>query len=115
MTPDAAAAAKAVRMLDLLAAYFDDNQHWVKDKFHDGKGGRCLVSAMCSIRARHQIYGDATRYYLMKEIHWWPWKKGLMYFNDRCETSDLLRHIIRAARRLASADTEEQQPVSLAA
>ena len=57
-------------MLDLLAEYFSDEKHWIKGDFHDEDGNRCLVGAMYAIRARHKLYGDATRYYLLKALRW---------------------------------------------
>jgi hypothetical protein len=47
---------------------FQDGQRWIKLDFHDGHGNRCFVGAMRHIRAVHDLYGDATRYYLHKAM-----------------------------------------------
>jgi hypothetical protein len=114
--PDPAAAAKAVQMLDLLAEYFCEEKHWIKGNFRDDDGNRCLLGAIYLIRARHNLYGDPTRYYLLEAI---GWMRGfsLAAFNDRyCESIEKLRSVIDEARALAAADVEQaQQPKRLAA
>ena len=107
--PDPAAAAKAVQMLDLLAEYFCEEKHWIKGSFHDEDGNRCLVGAMYLMRARHKLYGDATRYYLLKALGW-PATFPLAAFNDAyCESIEELRRLIDTARALAAADVEQAQ------
>ena len=38
--------AQAVRMLDLLLAFFGDGEAWTRGTLHDGRGSRCLDGAL---------------------------------------------------------------------
>ena len=38
--------AEAVRMLDLLLAFFGDGEAWTQGTLHDGRGSRCLDGAL---------------------------------------------------------------------
>jgi hypothetical protein len=110
---DAAGAAKAVQMLDLLTEFFEDGQRWIRGDFHDDLGNRCLVGAMRHIRAVHHLYGDPTRYYLQKAM---PLRElGLMGFNDSRKEFQELLNLIAPARDLALADVRKDQPLSMAA
>jgi hypothetical protein len=56
-------------------------------------------------RRRHNISGDATRYYLQKAMP--PWRKfALLEFNDMCDRYDDLLQLMQDARELAQADVE---------
>lgn len=35
-----------VRLLDLLAEFFADGERWIRGRYHDGHGRRCLVGAV---------------------------------------------------------------------
>jgi hypothetical protein len=113
MTMDTAAARKAVRMLDLLEDYFHHGEYWIKGAFHNGEGGSCLVGAMQRLRVKHELYGDATRYYLLHAFD--RECRRLTDCNDLCETWPILVDTFHLARRLAEADIVEQEPLLLRA
>jgi hypothetical protein len=113
MTGDAAAAHKAVRMLDLLEDYFHGGEYWIKGAFHDGDGRSCLVGAMQRLRVKHKLYGDATRYYLLHAFD--RECRRLTDCNDLCETWPILVGTLHLARRLAEADIAERGPLLLRA
>jgi hypothetical protein len=70
---------------------------------------------MYLMRARHKLYGDATRYYLLKALGWTA-IFALAAFNDAyCESIEELRGLIEEARALAAADVEQAQPERRAA
>jgi hypothetical protein len=110
-----ASAAKAVQMLDLLTEFFQGGANWIRGDFHDGDGGYCLVGAMISIRHRHKLYGDPTRYYLVKAFVGIGSRDGLMRCNDACQSWDELLRVITDARRLALADLAKRAPLKQAA
>jgi hypothetical protein len=41
---------EAVKMLDLLSKYFADSEHWIRGRYHDGHGRRCLIGALDYLR-----------------------------------------------------------------
>jgi hypothetical protein len=105
MKPDAASAARAVDLLDLLIEFFEDGTRWITGEFADAAGNRCLVGAMRYIRAGHNLHGAPARYYLLRAMK--GRGEGLMMFNDWCKDYDELRSLILNARKLAVADIEK--------
>jgi hypothetical protein len=105
MKPDAASAARAVDMFDLLIEFFEDGKRWITGEFADAAGNRCLVGAMRYIRAGHNLHGVPARYYLLRAMR--HRDEGLMMFNDCCKDFDELGNLILNARKLAVTDIEK--------
>jgi len=92
----AAAATKAVRMLDLLTEFFEN----------DAEGKRGLVSALPHLRKLHHIHGDATGKYLRQAICRTFSPAVLRELHHRPISLEETRAVIERARRLALADAE---------
>ena len=60
--------AEAVEVLDLLLKFFGDGERWVKGRWSDRRGNRCLVSALDFVSSHHAIQIDAAERYLADEI-----------------------------------------------
>ena len=105
---------KAVLMLDLVMEFFDAGRHWTKGQYHDGRGNRCMLGAMQHIRKVHNLTGDPTRYYLLEAQ---PQHRitPVNWYNDSCPCFGAVFEWVLAARKLALADLEKEQPQKLAA
>jgi len=44
--------AQAVRMLELMLAFFGNGERWSRGTLNDGRGGRCLLGALQFYRVR---------------------------------------------------------------
>jgi uncharacterized protein (DUF433 family) len=111
---NAEAAAKAVRMLDLLSEFFNNGRHWIKDEFHDDDGNRCLISAMAHLRAVTNLHGDPTSYYLREAQPQWRYK-ALIAFMTNCQSYDTIRALIARALALADMLQLTRKPTTVAA
>jgi hypothetical protein len=99
------AAAKAVKMLDLLIEFFGEVGHrWNSGIPSDKYGGRCLTNALEHLRAVNDIKGDRAGNYLYHALPA-PWT-DLEDFNDDCRSYDPIRDLIERARQLALADID---------
>ena len=103
MKPDAEAAGKTVRLLDLVMEFFEDGRYWLRGDFTDDEGKGCLVDALRRMRRVHRLYGDAARRYLTEAMPE-PERVPLQCFNDFCDSFRKLRAVIGRARELAVAD-----------
>jgi hypothetical protein len=60
--------AEAVEVLDLLLKFFGDGERWVRGRFSDRRGNRCLVGALDFVSSHRAMKGDAAERYLAGEI-----------------------------------------------
>jgi hypothetical protein len=98
--------AKAVQVLDLMLAFFNNGKRWTRRSFIGSKGRRCLIGALAHIRDQHAIQGDGAEHYL-REItgtRRLPDNLDLMTYNDHCKNFQSLRSTIIKARGLAQAE-----------
>jgi hypothetical protein len=111
--------AEAVRMLDLMLAFFGDGEGWSQGRLNDGRGGRCLLGALDTIERECGVSGAAAGAYLRDAIRRQPptplialladyrlRPEGTLFatFNDSCGNFVELRAVIADARDLAQAD-----------
>lgn len=98
----------AVRLLDLLLAFFADGGRWLRGRYHDGDGRRCLVGAVLYLRHEHRLPSDGAVSFLEEAM---PRRGfGLVYFNDhRCRNVAELRSVIVKARTLALGEAARQR------
>jgi len=102
----------AVRLLDLMLAFFTDEEHWTRGRYDDGHGGHCLVGALLHLSGEHRL-PSALAIALLKDAMPRP-GLPLVHFNDnRCGTVAELRSVIVKARRLAH-DTAERDRAAAA-
>jgi hypothetical protein len=79
--------AKAVQVLDLMLAFFNNGKRWTRRSFIGSKGRRCVIGALAHIRDQHAIQGDGAEHYL-REItgtRRLPDNLDLMTYNDHCK------------------------------
>jgi hypothetical protein len=50
--------AKAVEVLDLLLKFLGDGERWVKGRWSDRRGNRCVVGALDFVGSHHGINGE---------------------------------------------------------
>lgn len=60
--------ADAVEILDLLLKFFGEGERWIKGRFSDRRGKRCLVGALDFVCGHHAIRGEAAERYLADAI-----------------------------------------------
>ena len=60
--------AEAVDVLDLLLKFLGDGERWVRGRWSDRRGNRCLVGALDFVSSHHAINGEAAEYYLADEV-----------------------------------------------
>jgi hypothetical protein len=60
--------AEAVEVLDLLLKFLGDGERWVKGRWSDRRGNRCLVGALDFVGSHHGINGEAAEHYLADEV-----------------------------------------------
>lgn len=111
--------AEAVRMLDLVLAFFGGGETWARRTTNDGRGGRCLLGALRYIESECRVSGASAGAYLRDAIrHPAPALEmtlltGLRFlpdddlfpiFNDTCSSFAVLRAVIADARNRAQAD-----------
>ena len=60
--------AEAVEVLDLLLKFLGDGERWVKGRWSDRRGNRCLVGALDFVGSHHAINGEAAEHYLADEV-----------------------------------------------
>jgi hypothetical protein len=98
----------AVRLLNLLLAFFADEARWTRGRYHDGDGGRCLVGAVDHLRRKHRIASDGAVSFLAEAMP----RRGtaLVYFNDHhCGSVAELRRVIVKARALALGEAQRRR------
>ena len=54
-------AAEAVRMLDLMLAFFGEGEGWSQATLNDGRGGRCLLGALDYLERECCVSGGPGR------------------------------------------------------
>jgi hypothetical protein len=101
-----------------MLEFFDGGQRWTRGNMQASNGDRCLAGALQHIRAELRIRGDGTAelFYSLLPAHYprvfygqstprslWL-LRGLMHFNDRCQSYQDVRRLIVRARRLALAE-----------
>jgi hypothetical protein len=59
---------EAMEALDLLLKFFGEGERWIKGRFSDRRGNRCLVGALDFVCGHHAIKGDAAERYLADAI-----------------------------------------------
>jgi len=111
--------AEAVRMLDLMLAFFGDGEGWSRGTLNDGRGGRCLLGALQYIECECRVSGASAGAYLRDAIRRRPptahsallslyrlLPDGYLFaaFNDSCGNFAELRAVIVEARDRAQAD-----------
>jgi hypothetical protein len=98
----------AVHLLDLLLAFFADGGRWIRGRYNDGDGRRCLVGAILYLRREHRLPSDGAMSFLKEAM---PRRGvGLVYFNDhRCRSVAELRSVIVKARTLALGEAERER------
>jgi hypothetical protein len=111
--------AEAVRMLDLVLAFFGEGEGWSQGTFNDGRGGRCLLGALEYLERECRVSGAAAGVYLRDAIRcgsstpiiallsgYRLLPDGLLIsvFNEGCTSFAELRAVIAAARAAAQAD-----------
>ena len=100
--------AKAVQLLDLMLAFFSDDDHWARGCYDDGNGGHCLVGALLHLSRKHRL-PTAPVIALLQDAMPRP-GLPLVHFNDtRCGSPGELRSVILKARRLAHDDAERER------
>jgi len=60
--------AEAIEVIDRLLKFFGDGERWVKGRFSDRRGNRCLVGALDFVSSHYAMSGDAAEQYLADEI-----------------------------------------------
>jgi hypothetical protein len=60
--------AEAVEVLDLLLKFLGDGERWVKGRWSDRRGNRCLVGALDFVSSHHAINGKGAECYLADEV-----------------------------------------------
>src|SRR5271154_494706 len=99
---------KAVQLLDLMLAFFADDDHWTRGCYDDGNGGHCLVGALLHLGRKHRL-SAAPVIALLQDAMSRP-GLPLVHFNDTCCGSVAeLRSVILKARRLAHDDAERDR------
>jgi hypothetical protein len=53
---------EAVEVLDLLLKFLGDGERWVKGRWSDRRGNRCLVGALDFVSSHHAINGKAAEH-----------------------------------------------------
>jgi len=111
--------AEAVRMLELMLAFFGDGEGWSRGTLNDGRGGRCLLGALQYIECECRVSGASAGAYLRDAIRCRPptahiallslyrlLPEGSLFaaFNDSCRNFAELRTVIADARDRAQAD-----------
>lgn len=89
---------KAVQLLDLVAEFFADDAQWIRGRYHDGAGRRCLVGAVLYLSGKHRLPSEPVLSLLEDAVP----QRGLVHFNDyRCRSVAELRLVIAKARSFA--------------
>jgi hypothetical protein len=111
--------AEAVRMLDLMLAFFGDGEGWTRGTLNDGRGGRCLLGALQYIESEYRVSGASASFCLRAAIRRTPQTPkiallsgyriipdGCLFaaLNDSCGNLAELRAVIADARARAQAD-----------
>jgi hypothetical protein len=104
--------AEAIRMLDLMLAFFADGGTWTRGTLNDGRGGRCLLGALQYVERECRLGGASAGFYLRDAIRSHPptpeiaLLSGLRFassehlfaaFNDSCRDFAELRAVIEDA------------------
>jgi hypothetical protein len=61
---DPSETAEAVEVLDLLLKFLGDGERWVKGRWSDRRGNRCLVGALDFVGSHYGINGEGAEHYL---------------------------------------------------
>jgi hypothetical protein len=111
--------AEAVRMLDLMLAFFGDGEGWSRGTLNDGRARRCMLGALEYLERECRISGAAANPYLHDAIRrrsptpmiallagYRLLPDGLLIsaFNDGCGNFAEIRAVIAEARDRAQAD-----------
>jgi hypothetical protein len=111
--------AEAVRMLDLILAFFGDGEGWTRGALNDGRGGRCLLGALQYIECECRVSGasagayprDAIRHpapglemTVLPGLGFLPDADFFPVVNDTSSSFVFLRAVIAEARDRAQAD-----------
>jgi hypothetical protein len=60
--------AEAVEILNLLLKFLGDGERWVKGRWSDRRGNRCLVGALDFVSSHHAINSKGAERYLADEV-----------------------------------------------
>ena len=101
--------AKAVQVLDLLLAFFEDGRCWIQGTVGDYQGNHCLIGGLRHVRTRHAIKGDGAGYYLADALP--PEYRRLDDYNDDADSFAEVCALILIARELAQAELGQAEPV----
>jgi hypothetical protein len=96
-------------MLELLLEFFGENgAHWIRGRYDDGQGRRCLIGALHHLRREHRIPSGRAECFLQGAM---PDRKFcVVYFNhDRCRSFAELCSTIVKARDLALRDPKGER------
>ncbi|MGA8759130.1 MAG: Hsp20 family protein [Stellaceae bacterium] len=55
-------------VIDLLLKFPGDGERWVKGRWSDRRGNRCLLGALDFVGSHHAINGEAAEHYLADEV-----------------------------------------------
>jgi hypothetical protein len=99
---------EAVQLLDVMLRFFAEDSHWMRGRYHDGHGRRCLVGAVFYFSSKHQLPRQPVIALLEAAL---PQRQlGLVHFNDyRCRSIAELRSVIVKARALALENAENER------
>lgn len=102
--------AKALLMLDLLEEFFGGGGRWLRGRYQDSDGNRCLVGAIAYVRDTHHIVSDEALEALAKAAG--VPRKALIAFNDKQRTFAPIRKLILAARDVAQAELDAAREIA---
>jgi hypothetical protein len=98
----------AVRLLDLLLGFFADGARWIRGRYHDGDGGRCLLGAVDHLCREYRLASAGAVSFLAEAMP----RRGiaLVYFNDHhCSGVAELRRVIVKAHALALGEVQRRR------
>jgi hypothetical protein len=108
---DGSSFSQELLVLGALLEFFEEEDRWVKDMYHDGEGRACIVGALGLARQRLNIKRDRTRVYLTRAIRQHHREARLNTFNQYiCSGIEELRDTIRFAYALAAVYPPDRLP-----
>jgi hypothetical protein len=93
---------RAVLMLDYLLEFFGTGEAWYKYDYTGPNGSRCLVQAMQDVNRRHRLKGHNARAYILRAVQETTSYRGLIAFNNSCDSYAELEAVLWRARELAA-------------